>query len=103
MSDSICAVAEIPDGGSRLVERGGRKIALFRIGDEVFAFAAACPHKDGPLWEGQVSTKRCEVICPWHRFRFDLRSGKSVTYDKLVARTYPVSVRGGQVFVESLA
>ena len=64
-------------------------------------FAAACPHKAGPLWEGQVSVKRCEIVCPWHRFRFDLRSGKSVTYDKLVARTYPVAIRNGQVFLDS--
>ncbi len=67
----------------------------------MFAFAAACPHKAGPLWEGQVSVKRCEVACPWHRFRFDLRSGKSVTYDRLVARTYPVAIRDGQIYVDA--
>jgi nitrite reductase/ring-hydroxylating ferredoxin subunit len=101
MSGPVCAMADIPDGGSHLVELAGRKIALFRVAGEVFAFAGTCPHKDGPLWEGRVSTERCEIVCPWHRFRFDLRSGKSVTYDKLVARTYPVEVRQGQVFVEA--
>lgn len=100
MSEAVCALPDIPDGGSRVVEHKGRSIALFRVDGEVFALAGACPHKDGPLWEGAISTKRHEITCPWHRFRFDLRTGKCVTYDKMAARTYPVTVRDNQVFVQ---
>ncbi len=100
MTDPVCALPDIPDGGTRVVEHKGRQIALVRVNGEVFALANTCPHKDGPLGEGIVSTKRHEIICPWHRFRFDLRTGKCVTYEKMAARTYPVTVRDNQVFVQ---
>ena len=98
---ALCGLADIPDGGSTVVESGGRAIALFRVGDEVFALANACPHKGGPLGEAIVSAARHEAICPWHRFRFDLRTGLCVTNEKLASRRYPVSVREGAVYLDS--
>jgi nitrite reductase/ring-hydroxylating ferredoxin subunit len=82
---------------AREVER--RRLALVRAGDEVFAFHDSCPHKGGPLCEGKLSLKRGELICPWHFFRFDLRTGVSVTNSALGARTFPVAVRDGEVYV----
>jgi nitrite reductase (NADH) small subunit len=77
----------------------GRKIALSRVGDEIFALRDACPHRAGPLSCGRVSTARLELICPWHFFRFDLRTGASVTNSELIAETYPVVIENGNVYV----
>lgn len=57
------------------------------------------PHRAGPMSQGTVSTGRMELICPWHRFRFDLRTGASLTNPELVNETYPVAVENGDVFV----
>jgi nitrite reductase/ring-hydroxylating ferredoxin subunit len=48
-------------------------MALFVIGDEVSALQAFCPHLEAPLFQGSVANGA--VTCPWHRWRFDLRSG----------------------------
>ena len=97
---SVCRLSDLAEATPLLVTARGRKIALCRIGDEVFAMRDACPHKGGPLSFGRVSEKRLELICPWHFFRFDLKTGKSITNPDLVNETYPVVVEGDEVFVE---
>ena len=96
----LCAMADLPDGTGHVVRAEDRAIALFRVGEEVFALDNVCPHWQGPLGEGVVSVERMEVTCPWHRFRFDLRTGRNVLSDvRGAAKAYPVAVRGGDVFV----
>jgi nitrite reductase/ring-hydroxylating ferredoxin subunit len=48
--------------------------ALFRIDGEVLCVQAFCPHLQGPLFQGTVAAG--EVTCPWHLWRYDLRSGR---------------------------
>lgn len=57
-----------------LIETPAGKLALLKRGDEVVAIDAWCPHLDGPLWEGTTSQE--EIACPWHRWRYSLRTGQ---------------------------
>jgi nitrite reductase/ring-hydroxylating ferredoxin subunit len=58
-------------------------MALFVLADatasksEVICTQAFCPHLEGPLFQGSVADG-C-VTCPWHFWRFDLRTGQRVT------------------------
>ena len=79
---------------------GERPLAIVRCGERVYACLDSCPHKGGFLSEGWVSAARHEVICPWHRFRFHLDTGASVTNAELVVPTFPVRIEEGQVLVE---
>lgn len=97
---TACRLDELQDGTARRVMAGQRAIALVRCGDDVFACLDSCPHKGGYLSEGMVSVGRRELICPWHRFRFHLESGASVTNPELVVPTFQVRVEDGQVLVE---
>lgn len=96
---AVCALDALADGAVSLVTLKRRKIALCRVGAEVFALQDACPHFGGPLSAGTVSTTRKELICPWHRFRFGLGDGCSVTNRALAAITYRVEIEDGHVFV----
>jgi nitrite reductase/ring-hydroxylating ferredoxin subunit len=58
-----------------LVELGGLRYRLLEEGGELVAHAAACPHRLGPLEEAAVEGGR--LRCPWHGWRFDLRSGRA--------------------------
>ena len=42
--------------------------------NEVLCSQAFCPHLEGPLFQGTLSG--ATVTCPWHRWRFDLRTGE---------------------------
>jgi len=98
--ETVCRLDELAPGKARRVMVGRRALAIVRTGERVFACLDSCPHKGGFLSEGSVSVVRNEVICPWHRFRFHLESGASVTNPELVMRTFPVQIIDGQVLVE---
>lgn len=94
----ICTLAEIPRLGSRVVEAGAKRIALFRAdNDEVFALEDKCPHKGGHLSQGMVCGKH--VTCPLHGWNIALHEGKALPPDEGGVDTYPVKVEDGLVFL----
>jgi nitrite reductase (NADH) small subunit len=96
----LCALDDVPSEAGRIIRAENRAIAVFRVGEEVFALDNVCPHWGGPIGEGVISVERMEVRCPWHRFRYDLRTGKNVVSDLRGAVTaYPIEIRDGEVFV----
>jgi nitrite reductase/ring-hydroxylating ferredoxin subunit len=94
-----CKRDDLAPGEKRLMTIRQRKVLLMRVGDDFYAFQNACPHKAAPLDEGQLHTGRREIICPWHRYRFELETGASVTNQAMVCRHFPVEVRDGAVYV----
>ena len=76
-------------------------IGLTRLPDgPVVAFENRCPHVGGPLALGEISGS--EIVCPWHFFRFDLKTGKPAATEASVMkmRLFPVEEKDGHVFVE---
>ncbi len=98
--EAVCRLDDLAPGTARRVTVGSRPLAIVRAGERVYACLDSCPHKGGWLSDGTVSVARNEVICPWHRFRFHLDSGASVTNPDLVVSTFPVRIVAGQVVVE---
>jgi nitrite reductase/ring-hydroxylating ferredoxin subunit len=93
-------LSELSDGIGRTVRLAGKPIALFRVNGEIHAIAAICPHWGGPLGEGTVSAGRLEVTCPWHRFRYSLRTGSCVASNlRPPAEVYPVRVQDDRIYV----
>lgn len=66
--------ADVDLSRPRPIETPWGTLALFRVDGEVVCVDAFCPHLQGPLFQGSVA--RGEVTCPWHFWRFDLRSGR---------------------------
>ena len=94
----VCALDDIPVPGARVLRASGGDIALFRpAADRVFALADRCPHKGGPLSQGIVSGDG--VTCPLHDWHIQLDSGQACAPDVGCARTYPVQLRDGQVWL----
>ena len=58
-----------------VVELGGRPWRITELEGELVAFSTLCPHALGPLEEAPIEAGAVE--CPWHGYRFDVRSGKS--------------------------
>jgi nitrite reductase/ring-hydroxylating ferredoxin subunit len=52
----------------------GVPVAVFRVGDRLFALDAKCTHVGGPLDKGPVAGGA--VTCPLHGSQFDLASGQ---------------------------
>ncbi len=89
---------ELWDGAGISVLVQGRDIALFRIGDAVYATDNLCTHGHARLCDGFVEGH--EIECPLHQGRFDLRSGQPTCAPATEPiRTYPVRIEGGRVFL----
>lgn len=84
------------DGAGMRVDVGDERIAVFRVGDDVYAIGDRCSHAEASLSEGEVFDT--EVECPRHGAEFDLTSGTplSLPATKPVP-TYATSIRDGEV------
>jgi 3-phenylpropionate/trans-cinnamate dioxygenase ferredoxin subunit len=94
-----CALDQLSAEQTFLVMLAGRRVGLLLHRGQPVAVLDRCPHFSGPLAQGPISTARGEIICPWHRFRFDLTTGQSVTNPAMVATVLPTEVRGDRVWV----
>jgi nitrite reductase/ring-hydroxylating ferredoxin subunit len=90
-------VSELNDR-PRVYKRGHRQLALFRVGERVFAVDNRCPHEGYPLAEGKVDGA-CVLTCNWHNWKFRLDDGTCVLGGDHV-RAYPAKVVDGAVWVD---
>ena len=101
---SVCRVEEVPTDRA-LCKRlsNGLRVAVAHLSGSktgFVAFEALCPHAQGPIGEGRL--RGDTIVCPWHFFRFDLRTGKPVgTESVLQLKLFPVVVKDGEVCVDT--
>jgi 3-phenylpropionate/trans-cinnamate dioxygenase ferredoxin subunit len=80
-------------GRARRVELDGHRIALVRIGDDVYAISDRCSHADIALSEGEVWCDEREIECWKHGSTFSLITGEPQT----LPATQPVPVYEARV------
>jgi nitrite reductase/ring-hydroxylating ferredoxin subunit len=95
---TVGALDGLPPGSAREVESNGWRIAVFNLGGELVAVEGRCLHRGGPLADGYVTNGI--VMCPWHWWRYDLRTGCRLDDPSVRLVRYPVSVVDGSVRVE---
>lgn len=91
-------VDDLPIGGRKLFRHYDKRIAVFRTERAIYAIDNRCPHQGYALLQGDV--KEETLTCAWHNWKFELDEGGFCSFGGESVRTYPVEVRGGQVFVD---
>lgn len=81
-----------------VTEVGGKKITLARVGDEVLACAHKCPHAGGFLADGFIDATG-NIVCPLHRYKFNLANGRNVSGEGYYLKVYPLEEREAGIFV----
>ena len=91
-------LSDVRDVGCIAVQVDEHTVALFAHQDKVYAVDNRCPHMGFPLEQGTV--KNGILTCHWHHARFDLQSGG--TFDQFAddVRSFPVEIRGDEVWVD---
>jgi 3-phenylpropionate/trans-cinnamate dioxygenase ferredoxin subunit len=101
--ERVASLSDIPTDEAVKVTVDRYDVALARHDGEVFALQDMCSHANVALSEGEVTDEdgACTVECWLHGSRFDLRTGKptGLPATEPVA-TFPVEVRGDEVFVD---
>ena len=93
------AADELPTDDADDVVVAGRDIALYTVGDAVYATDNICTHGQARLCDGFLDGH--EIECPLHQGRFDVRDGRPLCEPVTVAlRSYPVKIDGPRVYVQ---
>src|SRR5437667_4494518 len=92
------SLEELKAKGRLVVHGGHRPILVIYDRGRVFALDNRCPHMGFPLERGSVEDGI--LTCHWHHARFDLGSG--CTFDLWAddVRSFPLEVRGGEIWVD---
>jgi nitrite reductase (NADH) small subunit len=116
---SFGTVSAFGDETHRCVEVDGVEVAIFRLDDAFVAYENICPHMGGPVCQGKVlpqveeqiegdktstgltfSKTERNVVCPWHGWEFNLRTGAHPGNPRYKLRRLHVQIEGEEVFVE---
>lgn len=93
-----CEVTDVPEGRAYPFEFEGLRIAVFNDGGRFHALLGRCPHANGPMGHGWIEDG--EAVCPLHRWRFKLSTGRCTTDGAYSLHRFRCEVREGQVWVE---
>ena len=100
MSDFIDAgyISELPLNRAKAIQTGDRKIALFHTAKGFFALDNVCPHRGGPLAEGDIIGD--EIVCPWHLWGFEIATGACPGNPAIAVPTHEVRIEGDRILVK---
>lgn len=92
----ICSQSEVPAAGNvKEVTVAGRALCVANVGGAVCVLDGTCPHEGGPLGEGIIEDGR--VVCPWHGYAFDPRTGATENDPELKAEVFESMIEGGEL------
>ena len=98
MKVEVAPLDKLPKDRGVRVTVGDLTIAMFRVGDEVYAIGDRCSHAEASLSEGEVIDNVVE--CPRHGSEFDLETGEPHSLPATSAvPIYQVSVEEGVVYL----
>ncbi len=102
----------------KVIAAGDTEIGVFKLGEEFFAWENDCPHQGGPVCQGKILNRVDEpvdaqgkttglrfvegdvhVICPWHGFEFNLRTGRHPGDFPTQLKGFKTKVKDGKVYV----
>jgi nitrite reductase/ring-hydroxylating ferredoxin subunit len=119
MLADVGAIDEFEEGRMQIRRAGRWELGILRLESRTVAIKNVCPHIGAPLCLGPVSTAltgrtgsqghaaqievrqdRTVVVCPWHRWEFDVETGEALFDPTLKAKVYPVTIADGRVLVD---
>ena len=101
MSDFIrvAAVGDIADPGKELFEVADRLVVVFHVDGQFYCLDDVCTHDGGPLGDGELVG--CEIACPRHGAKFDIRDGSAKTMPATEGTaSHEVKVDGDDILVK---
>jgi nitrite reductase/ring-hydroxylating ferredoxin subunit len=95
---SLGTVDELRSRLPLVIELSGHSFRIVETEGAFIAHSTECPHLFGPL--GDCAIEDGKIVCPWHGYAFDLRSGRSTEGRPLRLRPAPkIEIDSAQRFV----
>lgn len=100
MSEKIAlgAISDLPEGAGTRIDHGEHRVAVFRVGDAIYAIGDRCSHAEASLAEGELFG--LEVECPRHGSEFSLATGEPASFPATKpVPVYEVIIEGDQAIL----
>ena len=95
----IGKVWEVPRGAVRPYFVAGKEVIVCHTAQGMYAVDNICSHEEGSLYMGEL--KGCEIECPLHGAKFDVRNGKVMCGPALrPISAFPVRVSGEDIEID---
>jgi nitrite reductase (NADH) small subunit len=95
----VCAASQLPRVNEVAeVTVQGRALCVANVDGSITVVDGVCPHEGGPLGEGLIEEGR--VVCPWHGYSFDLRTGACFEDDTMKTEVLESRVEDGELKVK---
>jgi len=93
----VLNASDLPVGRIKAVKIDDRMVAVSHTASGFFATDNTCPHRGGPLAEGDLLGE--EIVCPWHLWGFDVRTGLCPGNAEYSINTHEVKLDGDRILV----
>jgi nitrite reductase/ring-hydroxylating ferredoxin subunit len=105
---------ELPPGARKVVKAGRREVIVLNVDGDLHALFNRCPHRQASFEAGPIrnARKRTHVgemefdrdrrvlLCPWHRYEFELYTGECrIEPEKFRVARYRVEEEGDEIAV----
>jgi len=109
---------EFEDRGRKVIVNGDVEIGVFFVDGEFYAYENNCVHQGGPVCQGRILNRVIEkiaadktseglawseedvhIVCPWHGYEFNLKTGRHPGNRNARLRPFEVKVTDGEVYV----
>ncbi len=95
----VTTLTSLPPGTMIPATIDGKDLVICNDQGTVHAFDGLCPHRNGPLWQGNFVDGR--IVCPWHAWEFRCDKGCLDYNSDITLIRYPVVIQGDDVFVDA--
>lgn len=95
----LCGVSDVSEDLPFKAEVDDFAYAVFQVGELYFVTADLCTHGPGNMSDGYA--EGCEVECPFHQGRFDLRTGVPTSPPcEVPLAVWTPTVRDGGIYID---
>ena len=93
----VTSIDQLQPGQMKQVEVNGQDVCIANVDGEICAISNVCAHHGGPLAEGTLDGDI--VTCPWHGWKYSMKTGVSVVAKTVKVDSFEVKVEGNDVLV----
>lgn len=95
----LASQSELPAPGQvKEFPCGDKVICVANVNGTISAMDNVCLHRGGPLGQGVIEGDK--VVCPWHLWAWDPKTGEAAHNPAAKVVVYPIKIENGDVAIE---
>jgi len=99
MFTKITTKSELPAANeAREFPCGDKMVCVANVDGAISAIDNVCLHRGGPLGQGTIEGGK--VVCPWHGWAWDPKTGQSAHSASAKVAVYPLKIESEEVLVD---